>query len=90
MEKRAQWRFNVKYDPYAAKAVKESGSKSTHAFYGPLAKNLPHGDLKGVTDKNKTSLKNKAKYLLDHIWIHQRCQIPNMIPWVLLPGLGVS
>ena len=59
--KETQWRFNVKYDPYAAKAVKESGSKSTHAFYGPLAKKLPHGDLKGVTDKNKTSLKNKAK-----------------------------
>jgi len=59
--KETQWRFNVKYDPYAAKAVKESGSKSTHAFYGPLAKNLPHGDLKGVTDKKKSSLKNKAK-----------------------------
>ncbi len=67
--KETQWRFNVKYDPYAAKAVKESGSKSTHAFYGPLAKNLPHGDLKGVTDKNKTSLKNKAKiFARTHIW----------------------
>ncbi len=59
--KETQWRFNVKYDPYAAKAVKESGIDSTHAFYGPLAKKLPHGDLKGVKDKNKTSLKNKAK-----------------------------
>jgi len=59
--KETQWRFNVKYDPYAAKAAKEAGSDSTHAFYGPLAKKLPHGDLKGVKDKNKTSLKNKAK-----------------------------
>ncbi len=55
-----QWRFNVKYDPYAAKAAKESGAKD-FAFYGPLAKALPQGDLHGVKDKKKKSLKNKAK-----------------------------
>ena len=54
------WRFNVKYDPYAAKAAKESGAKD-FAFYGPLAKALPQGDLHGVKDKKKKSLKNKAK-----------------------------
>jgi len=59
--KETQWRFNVKYDPYAAKAVKKSGSNSTHAFYGPLAKALPFGNLKGVTNKKKTPLPNKAK-----------------------------
>jgi len=59
--KETQWRFNVKYDPYAAKAVAKSGSKSTHAFYGPLAKALPYGDLKGVKDQKKTPLPDKAK-----------------------------
>ncbi len=60
--KETQWRFNVKYDPYAAKAVKESGSKSTHAFYGPLAKNLLQGNLTGPDkSKGKKALKNKAK-----------------------------
>jgi nitrate reductase NapA len=60
--KETQWRFNVKYDPYAAKAVKESGSKSTHAFYGPLAKNLLQGSLTGPDkSKGKKALKNKAK-----------------------------
>ena len=60
--KETQWRFNVKYDPYAAKAVKESGSKSTHAFYGPLAKNLLQGNLLGPDkSKGKKALKNKAK-----------------------------
>jgi nitrate reductase NapA len=59
--KETSWRFNVKYDPYAAKAVKEAGTGNSHAFYGPLAKALMQGDLKGVTDKKKKSLKNKAK-----------------------------
>ena len=58
--KETQWRFNVKYDPYAAKAAKEAGLKD-FAFYGPLAKALAQGDLKGIKDKNKKSLKNKAK-----------------------------
>ncbi len=57
--KETQWRFNVKYDPYAAKAAKETGGD--FAFYGPLAKALPTGDLRGVKDKKKVSLKNKAK-----------------------------
>jgi len=58
--KETQWRFNVKYDPYAAKAAKETGAKD-FAFYGTLAKALAQGDLKGIKDKNKKSLKNKAK-----------------------------
>ena len=58
--KETPWRFNVKYDPYAAKAAKEAGLKD-FAFYGPLAKALAQGDLKGIKDKNKKSLKNKAK-----------------------------
>jgi nitrate reductase NapA len=58
--KETPWRFNVKYDPYAAKHAKEAGLKD-FAFYGPLAKKLPSGDLKGVKDKKKTSLANKAK-----------------------------
>ena len=58
--KETHWRFNVKYDPYAAKAAKEAGLKD-FAFYGPLAKALAQGDLKGIKDKNKKSLKNKAK-----------------------------
>jgi nitrate reductase NapA len=59
--KETQWRFNAKYDPYAAKAVAKSGNGSTHAFYGPLAKALTQGDLMGIKDKKKKSLKNKAK-----------------------------
>jgi len=58
--KETQWRFNVKYDPYAAKAAKETGA-TDFAFYGTLAKALAQGDLKGIKDKNKKSLKNKAK-----------------------------
>jgi len=58
--KETHWRFNVKYDPYAAKHAKEAGLKD-FAFYGPLAKALAQGDLKGIKDKNKKSLKNKAK-----------------------------
>jgi nitrate reductase NapA len=59
--KETQWRFNVNYDPYAAKAVAKSGNGSTHAFYGTLAKELTQGNLMGITDKTKVSLKDKAK-----------------------------
>jgi nitrate reductase NapA len=59
--KETQWRFNVKYDPYAAKAVKKAGTDNSHAFYGTLAKALAQGDLLGIKDKTKKSLKNKAK-----------------------------
>ena len=55
--KETQWRFNVKYDPYAAKA----NPGGDFAFYGKLAKALPHGDLMGIKDKKKTPLPNKAK-----------------------------
>ncbi|MCP4884483.1 MAG: molybdopterin-dependent oxidoreductase, partial [Flavobacteriales bacterium] len=54
--KETQWRFNSKYDPYAAKE-----NNGEFAFYGKLAKKLPYGDLTGVTKKEKKSLKNKAK-----------------------------
>ena len=54
--KETQWRFNSKYDPYARKA-----NTGDFAFYGPLAKALSQGDLMGITDKTKKSLKNKAK-----------------------------
>jgi nitrate reductase NapA len=55
--KETQWRFNAKYDPYAAKE-----NTGEFAFYGPLAKNLLQGDLTGP-DKSlgKKALKNKAK-----------------------------
>ncbi len=55
--KETQWRFNVKYDPYAAKA----NPGGDFAFYGPLAKALPKGDLTGIKDKKKKPLPNKAK-----------------------------
>ncbi len=55
--KETQWRFNTKYDPYAKKANPDG----EFAFYGPLAKALSQGDLLGVKDKTKKSLKNKAK-----------------------------
>ncbi len=57
--KETQWRFNAKYDPYAAKATKKSGN--SHAFYGTLAKALSQGDLMGIKDKKKKPLPNKAK-----------------------------
>jgi nitrate reductase NapA len=56
--KETQWRFNTKYDPYAKKYGK---SGTDFAFYGTLAKALSQGDLKGITDKKKKPLKNKAK-----------------------------
>ena len=55
--KETQWRFNVKYDPYAAKA----NPGGDFAFYGTLAKALAQGDLKGIKDKKKKPLPNKAK-----------------------------
>jgi len=54
--KETHWRFNVKYDPYA----KETGAKD-FAFYGEIAKSLPKGNLKGITNKEKTHFKDKAK-----------------------------
>ncbi|MFA9373191.1 MAG: nitrate reductase catalytic subunit NapA [Poseidonibacter sp.] len=56
--KETQWRFNTKYDPYAKKYGKEG---TDFAFYGKLAKALPQGNLKGITDTNKKPLTNKAK-----------------------------
>ncbi|MDX9743207.1 MAG: nitrate reductase catalytic subunit NapA [Arcobacteraceae bacterium] len=58
--KETQWRFNTKYDPYAKKYGKETGH-TEFAFYGTLAKELPFGNLTGVTNQTKTALKNKAK-----------------------------
>jgi nitrate reductase NapA len=55
--KETQWRYNVKYDPYAAKA----NPGGDFAFYGPLAKALPSGNLTSVKDKKKKPLPNKAK-----------------------------
>ena len=55
--KETQWRFNCKYDPYAAKA----NPGGDFAFYGTLAKALSQGDLKGIKDKKKKPLPNKAK-----------------------------
>ncbi|MDQ1263885.1 MAG: hypothetical protein QG559_886, partial [Campylobacterota bacterium] len=58
--KETQWRFNVKYDPYAAKAAK--GTDNSHAFYGTLAKKLKSGSLSGVNkDSAEKPLPNKAK-----------------------------
>jgi len=59
--KETQWRFNAKYDPYAAKATKETGN--SHAFYGQIAKALKQGNLTGITDKDgkPKPLPNKAK-----------------------------
>ncbi len=54
--KETQWRFNSKYDPYAAKQ-----NYGDFAFYGGALKAIPQGDLKGVTDPAKKPLKNKAK-----------------------------
>ncbi len=56
--KETQWRFNCKYDPYAAKA----NPGGDFAFYGPLAKKLFSGDLiKPDKSKGKTPIPNKAK-----------------------------
>ncbi len=56
--KETAWRFNCKYDPYAAKA----NPGGDFAFYGPLAKKLFSGDLlKPDKKKGKTPIPNKAK-----------------------------
>ena len=55
--KETQWRFNTKFDPYAKKAA----PNEKFAFYGNKNAALPTGDLKGVTNKDKASLANKAK-----------------------------
>ncbi len=58
--KETQWRFNAKYDPYAAKATAKTGN--SHAFYGPLAKKLLQGNLTGPQKSlGKKALKNRAK-----------------------------
>lgn len=54
--KETQWRFNSKYDPYARKE-----NFGDFAFYGKLAKALPFGNLKEITNKEPKSLANKAK-----------------------------
>ncbi len=54
--KETQWRFNSKYDPYAA-----ATGNTDYAFYGPALKALPSGTLTGIDNKEKTGLKNKAK-----------------------------
>ena len=59
--KETAWRFNVDFDPYAMKHAKEAGTGSQYAFYGPLAKALPFGNLTEVTNKKKKPLPNKAK-----------------------------
>ncbi len=57
--KETLWRFNGEYDPY----VKHyAGPDADFAFYGPLAKNLLQGDLRGPNKAlGKKGLKNKAK-----------------------------
>ena len=48
------WRFNEKYDPYVGKG-------RGFEFYGPALKEIPGGNLDGVTDATKTALAGKAK-----------------------------
>jgi len=48
------WRFNEKYDPYAAKG-------SDLDFYGKFAKKLPRGDLDGARPGEPVTLAGKAK-----------------------------
>jgi len=54
--KETQWRFNAKYDPYAAKE-----NNGEFAFYGSAAKALKRGNLVKPTTEETFSLKNKAK-----------------------------
>ena len=79
--KETQWRFNVKYDPYAAKAAKETGAND-FAFYGTFAKALAQGDLKVSKIKRKNRLKIKRRSMRDHTWIHLKCQMQTMILWL--------
>jgi len=48
------WRFNEKYDPYAARG-------SDIDFYGKFAKKLPRGDLDGAKPGDPVALAGKAK-----------------------------
>jgi nitrate reductase NapA len=50
------WRYNAKYDPYAKKAA-----NGAFAFYGHAFKDIPTGNLQGVTNSAKVNLDNKAK-----------------------------
>lgn len=52
--KETPWRFNAEHDPYAA-------SGSGFDFYGPAMKQLPRGNLDGVTDATLVALPGKAK-----------------------------
>ena len=59
--KETGWRFNAKYDPYAAKET-NNGETGEFAFYGKLAKALQSGTLTGKDKSSKkVGLKNKAK-----------------------------
>lgn len=50
--KETPYRFNPEYDPYATK---------DNLFYGPLMKEIPSGNLKGVTDTTPKAAKGTAK-----------------------------
>lgn len=50
--KETPYRFNVEYDPYA---------KEDALFYGKLMKEIPTGNLQGVTDKQAKAHPGKAK-----------------------------
>jgi nitrate reductase NapA len=54
--KETQWRFNAKYDPYAAKE-----NNGEFAFYGTFAKAIKKGNLLKPTTEETYPLKNKAK-----------------------------
>lgn len=55
--KETLWRFNSKYDPYAAKE-----NIGDFAFYGPALKNIAQGNLQSANaSKAKVHIKNKAK-----------------------------
>jgi nitrate reductase NapA len=52
--KETNWRFNAEYDPYAAQG-------SGFDFYGPAMKQIPQGNLDGVTDATPVAVTGKAK-----------------------------
>ena len=52
--KETHWRFNAAHDPYAAPG-------SGFDFYGPAMKQLPRGNLEGITDATLVALPGKAK-----------------------------
>ncbi|MDD3462323.1 MAG: nitrate reductase catalytic subunit NapA [Sulfurospirillaceae bacterium] len=57
--KETQWRFNAKYDPYAAKA-----NTGEFAFYGGAMKKLKRGSLTKPEGAEEFSLANKAKIFM--------------------------